>query len=91
MTIELSKNAREDAISSLERYFRENMDEPIGNMVAGALLDFFLEEIGPSIYNKAITDAQQNLQARILELDMEVNEDEFQYWSRRQSRGKTRK
>jgi len=91
MPIELNKIAHDDAIASIERYFRENMDEPIGNMVAGALLDFFLEEIGPSIYNKAVTDVQQNLQARVLELDMEINEDEFQYWSRRQSRGKTRK
>ena len=31
MTIELSKEARAQAIASLERYFRENMEEPIGD------------------------------------------------------------
>lgn len=46
MTLALNKDARKDAIASIERYFQENMDEPIGNIAAGALLGFFLEEIG---------------------------------------------
>jgi len=80
MTIELSKEARQEAIASIERYFRENMDEPIGNIAAGALLGFLLEEVGPVIYNKAVADVQERLQARVSELDIEVHEDEFQYW-----------
>lgn len=80
MTIALNKDARKDAIASIERYFQENMDEPIGNIAAGALLGFFLEEIGPSIYNQAVADVQERLQARVMELDIEIHEDEFQYW-----------
>jgi uncharacterized protein (DUF2164 family) len=80
MTIELTKEDRAQAISSIERYFRENMGEKIGNIAASGLLGFFLEEIGPSIYNKAIADAQERLQARVNELDFEVHEDEFSYW-----------
>ena len=80
MTIELDKEARKEAIVSIERYFRENMEEPIGNIAAGALLGFFLEEVGPVIYNRAVADVQERLQARISELDIEVHEDEFQYW-----------
>jgi uncharacterized protein (DUF2164 family) len=80
MTIELPKEARAQAISSIERYFRENMDEPIGNIAAGGLLGFFLEEIGPSVYNLAVAQAQERLQARVMELDVEIHEDEFQYW-----------
>lgn len=91
MPIELSKEARTEAIASIERYFRANMDEPIGNIAAGALLGFFLEEIGPSIYNKAVVDAQERLQARVLELDIEVHEDEFQYWRKFERQGKARK
>ena len=90
MPIELSKEARAQAVASIERYFRENMDEPIGNVAAGGLLGFFLEEIGPAIYNKAVFDVQERLQARVSELDLEVHEDEFQYWRRyeRSSKGK---
>lgn len=80
MSIEISKEARSQAIASIERYFRENMDEPIGNIAAGALLGFFLEEVGPLIYNRAVADVQERLQARVAELDLEVHEDEFQYW-----------
>ena len=78
--IELNREARQQAIQSLERYFRENMDEPIGNVAAGGLLGFFLEEIGPSIYNKAVADVQERLAARINEVDIEVHEEEFDYW-----------
>ena len=80
MTIELSREARSEAIASIERYFAENMDERIGNIAAGALLGFFLQEIGPCVYNQAVAQVQGRLQTRIMELDLEVYEDEFQYW-----------
>ena len=80
MTIELNKDARAQAIASIERYFKENMDERIGNIQAAALLNFFVEEVGPSIYNQAVADAQERLQMRVMELDIECHEDEFGYW-----------
>jgi len=80
VTIELTKEDRQQAIASIERYFREHMDEPIGNVAAGGLLGFFLEEIGPSLYNRGVADAQERLQARVAELDFEVHEEEFGYW-----------
>lgn len=80
MTIELSKEDRAQAIASIERYFLQNMDEKIGNIAAGGLLGFILEEIGPSIYNKAVADAQETMQARVQDLDFEVREEEFAYW-----------
>ena len=82
MSIELSKEDRSQAIASIERYFRENMDEKIGNVAAGGLLGFFLEEIGPSIYNRGVADAQERLQARVADLDFEVHEAEFGYWQK---------
>lgn len=91
MSIELPDETRKAAITSIERYFRENMDEKIGNMAAGGLLGFFLEELGPSIYNKAVADVQERVQARIAELDIEVYEEEFQYWPRHERQAKGRK
>ena len=80
MTIELPREVRAEAIKSIERYFEVNMEERIGNIQAGALLTFFIKEIGPSIYNKAIADAQERMQMRAAELDIECHEDEFRYW-----------
>jgi len=90
MTIELPKEIRAEAVASIERYFRENMDEKIGNIAAGALLGYFLEELGPLVYNKAVADVQERLQIRISELDIDHHEDEFQYWRKfdRQKKGK---
>jgi uncharacterized protein (DUF2164 family) len=90
MTIELGKDVRAQAITSIERYFRANMDEPIGNIAAGALLGFFLEEIGPVIYNQGVADAQAHIQQRVMEVDIEVHESAFQYWQKfdRQAKGR---
>ncbi len=91
MTIELSKEDRQQAISSIERYFSENMEEKIGNVAASGLLGFFLEEVGPSIYNKGVADAQERIQARAMELDYEVHEEEFPYWQKHEKSHKSRR
>jgi uncharacterized protein (DUF2164 family) len=82
MAIKISNEARKQSITSIERYFTANMDESIGNLGAELLLDFILEEIGPSIYNNAVADVQERLQTRVMEVDSEVYETEFQYWSK---------
>jgi uncharacterized protein (DUF2164 family) len=85
MAIELNREERTQAVESIERYFADELDQRIGNIAAGALLGFFLEEIGPLVYNQAVSQVQERLQQRIQELDIEFNEDAFQYWRRRSS------
>lgn len=82
MTVELSKEDRKQAIESIERYFRDTLDQPIGNVAAAGLLHFFVEEIGGCLYNQGVTDAQERLQARVSELDYEVHADPFGYWKK---------
>lgn len=88
MPIELSREERNQAIASIERYFSEELDQRIGNIGAGALLGFFLEEIGPLVYNQTVAQVQENLQQRMQELDIEFHEDAFQYWRKRQAGAK---
>jgi uncharacterized protein (DUF2164 family) len=82
MSIELPRETRDEAIASIQRYFEQEMDEPIGNIAAGALLGYFLDEIAPLVYNQAVADVQERLQTRIAELDLEVHEEPFQYWQK---------
>ena len=82
MTIELNKDSRNAAVLSIERYFKDTLDQKIGNIQAAALLHFFLEEIGPSIYNHAVAEVQERLMVRVSELDIEHHEDEFGYWAK---------
>lgn len=82
MELELSKEDKKQVIDSIQRYFQEFMEEPIGNIAAGGLLTYFVEEIGPLVYNKAVADVQENLQQRLSEVDIEVHEDVFTYWQK---------
>lgn len=88
--IELSKQTRAEAIASLQRYFEENI-EPIGDLPAGLLLNFILEEIGPAIYNHAIVDAQARMQQRVADLNAELYADEFQYWPKADAKRRSRR
>jgi uncharacterized protein (DUF2164 family) len=88
VAIELNKQAKAEALASLQRFLDENLDERVGNVAVGALLNFFVEEVGPAIYNQAVTDVQEKLSARLQELDLEVHEDEFPYWRRQGPSGR---
>lgn len=91
ITIDIPKQKRADAIASIQRYFEENLSEPIGDLPAGLFLNFLLEEIGPAIYNQAITDAQTRLQLRVSDLNGELYADEFQYWPKADAKRRARR
>ena len=90
MNFELAPQARAEAIASIRRYAESNLSEPLGELAAGLLLNYFLEEIGPVIYNKAVADAQERIQLRLADLTGELFADEFQYWPRHLKRKPTR-
>lgn len=80
MTISLPDTARKQSIASIKRYFVEELDQDIGELKAGLLLDFMLKEIAPTIYNSAITDAQTYLRDRLVDLEGACSVAEFAYW-----------
>ncbi len=82
MAIELPKETEKKLIASIKRYFAEEMEDEIGDLKAKLLLDYCLEEIGPSIYNQAITDAQVYMQDKVTDLDVSIYEAEFGYWKK---------
>ena len=90
-TIELDKPIRAQAIASIRRYFEENFSEPIGELPAGLLLNFFLEEVGPAVYNQAISDAQARMTQRAADMSGELYADEFQYWPKVDAKRKSRR
>ncbi len=83
MTIKLNPETEERLIGSIQRYFDANMDDGIGDLKAKLLLDFCVKELGPSIYNQAILDAQSAMQDKVAELDVSCYENEFSYWSKK--------
>jgi uncharacterized protein (DUF2164 family) len=75
--IALSDSSRRQAIAAIQQYFVDNLDEPIGDLKAGLLLDFVLSELGPSIYNQAIADARTFFEERTSDLAAICYHDEF--------------
>ena len=81
MAITISPESTQLLIASIKRYVAENLEQDIGDLKAGSLLDYFLKEIGPTVYNKAIADAQKYFQARAIDLEGVCFEREFGYWT----------
>lgn len=69
-------------MASLRRYFADELDREIGELKAGLLLDYVLEELGPTIYNRAIADARAFYEERAADLDAVCYQAEFPYWAR---------
>lgn len=82
MSIKLKKETEERLIISIKRYFKEKLDEEIGDLKASLVLEYFLKEVAPTIYNIAIGDAQTYVNERIADLDGTCYEQEFTYWKR---------
>ena len=80
--IELEPDTRKRMVESIRRYFEQEMDEEIGDLQAGFLLDYFMKEIAPSVYNRAIGDAQAWMLGRVEDLEASLYEAEFDFWDR---------
>lgn len=83
MTIEIKKEVQDRLVASIQQYFQENMDEEVGDLKAMLLLEFILKEIGPAIYNQAVSDAQAVMSERIGELDSVCYAPEEGFWSQK--------
>jgi len=80
MPVALSDAAADQARASIRRYAAEHLDQEIGELQARLLLEFFLKEIAPSVYNAAIADAQTYLRDRVADLEGACYAPEFGYW-----------
>jgi uncharacterized protein (DUF2164 family) len=81
VAITLSRESDQRLRSSIQRFFAEHLDQEIGEMKAKLVLEYFLKEIAPSVYNQAVTDAQSWFQQRTVDLDGACYEKEFTFWS----------
>jgi uncharacterized protein (DUF2164 family) len=82
MPITLPKDTEAFLLGSLKRYAREALDLELGDLAAKLLLEFVLKEVGPSVYNQAIADAQATLQETVNDLALDCYEAEFTYWKK---------
>ena len=63
--IEFSSDEKDVLVRKIQLYFREELDQDIGQFPAQFLLDFFAEEIGGYFYNRGIYDAAALINERM--------------------------
>jgi uncharacterized protein (DUF2164 family) len=81
MAITLTPDTTDQLRASIKRFAAEHLDLDIGDLKTDLILDYCLREIGPSIYNQAITDARAYFQSRVEDLEGVCYEKELTYWS----------
>jgi uncharacterized protein (DUF2164 family) len=69
MRIQLDKERAKIMIGKIQLYIQDEFGESIGELRAGFLLDFFINELVPSIYNQGINDAQAFIQDKLIDLE----------------------
>lgn len=56
--IELSSEEKSKLVKQIQDFFYTERDEKIGVIAAETVLDFFLDTLGTTIYNKSLMDAK---------------------------------
>ena len=66
--IEFSKEEKAMMIQKVKMYFKEELDQDIGNFDAEFLIDFFAEEMGGFFYNRGLYDAETMISEKVSEI-----------------------
>ena len=74
MRIRLSPERRSVLVDAIQRQFADEFDEPLSAFRAEQLLDFFVAELGPPVYNQGVRDATGYLQDRLADIEGEIHE-----------------
>ena len=67
-TIKVTRERRDEMILAIKNYFLRERDEEIGDLRAGLMLDFILEELAPEFYNQGVSDAYTYMKDTIEDL-----------------------
>ncbi|WP_339160239.1 DUF2164 domain-containing protein [Paenibacillus sp. FSL W8-0186] len=70
--LKLPREQREQMISLIQEYFDVERGEQIGDLGADGMLDFFLKQIGPYVYNQALSDSRQLVNERMASLEEDI-------------------
>ncbi|CVK19371.1 MULTISPECIES: DUF2164 domain-containing protein [Sporomusa] len=66
--LQLTKEQQKESIEAIKSYYFNEREEEITELAATLLLDFIVKNIGPHIYNQALTDAHSFMGEKIDEL-----------------------
>ena len=72
--IDLSEARKRAILSSFVGFYADVLDEELSTYQAERVLEFFIKELGPPVYNQAIQDARRFMLEKLEDLDAEFYE-----------------
>ena len=76
MRIRLAPERRASLLQAVKRHFAAEFEESLSDFRAEGLVDLFVRELGPPVYNQGVRDAVSYLQAKLADIDGDVYERE---------------
>ena len=76
MAVKLDDVRREGLMSRLRGFYQKEFDEDLSAFRAERVLDFFLDALGPQVYNQAVQDARGFMLRTLDDIDGEVHKHE---------------
>ncbi len=67
--VKYTNEQKKQLIEAIRNFFLEELELEISELKAVLLLEFFLKEIAPTVYNDAIADAGRYMRERIEDMD----------------------
>ena len=52
--IKVTKEKRDDMVRAIKSFFLTEREEELGDLAAGLILDFIIEELAPEFYNQGV-------------------------------------
>ncbi len=68
-----NKKIQDKCIDEVITRVEENGGEAVGIIAAQDIIDIVLENLGPEIYNKAINDAKKMVDARLMDIQADID------------------
>lgn len=86
MDIEFGKEEKKSIIYSIQKYFIEEFEIELGEMRAGFVLKYFMEEIAPFAYNQGVNDSERFFADRVADLPISCYEEGLTYWKKKKKK-----
>ncbi len=70
----LPENEKDNVKNQIIRFFEKELDEEIGVITAESILNFFLQQVGPTLYNQGVSDSKLALEKRMDDLNYDLDD-----------------
>ncbi|MET3699761.1 uncharacterized protein SAMN05877753_10129 [Bacillus oleivorans] len=72
MYIKFPKEQKDQIIAEIQGFFLEEKGEEIGLIAAENIFDFFMERLGPILYNQGVKDAKKLVTQLLLNIEEDI-------------------